>query len=85
MTVSLDQVITVGRLKIAVLSDCTMTANHRNGAVFISGQKRPVAVLIKQGAALIAFEPEGDPMTRERLEKLCPDAWRTAMEARWPP
>ena len=82
MTVSLDQTIKIGPVRIAALSDCTMTANHRNGAVFVCGQKRPVAILIRQGAALIAFGPEGDPLTRKHVEKLCPGAWRAALEAR---
>lgn len=81
MTVSLDPMITVGPLQVTMLSDSTVTARHRNGMVFVSGQKRPVAVLIKQSAALAAFGPEGNPMTRENVELLCPGAWRTASEA----
>lgn len=82
MTVSLDRVITVGPLQIAVLSDRTITANHSKGAVFVSGQKRPVAVMIKQGAVLDVFGPEGSPMTREQVEVLCPGAWRKLLKSR---
>lgn len=80
MTVTLDQVITVGPLRIAVLSDCTITANHRNGAIFVSGQKIPIAVLIRQDSALTAFGADGMPMTRDQIDKLCPDAWVKALE-----
>lgn len=82
MTVSLDQMITVGPLQIAVLSDCTISANHTNGAVFVSGHKQPVAILIRRGTAMIAFGPRGDPMTRKQVDILCPNAWRMAQEAR---
>lgn len=82
MTVALDQKITVGPLQITVLSDCTTTTRHTNGSVFVSGQKRAVAILIKQGAALTAFAPEGKQMTREQVDNLCPSAWRIVLEAR---
>lgn len=81
MTVSLDQMITVGPLQIAVLTDCTINVIHRHGIVFFTAHKRPVAFLIKQGEALSAFDPEGNPMTREHVENLCSGAWRTTLEA----
>ena len=82
MTVSLDQMITVGPLRIAVLSDSAVNVIHSNGVVFFTGRKQPVAILIKQGAVLGAFGLDGGSMTREHVENLCPGAWRTALEAR---
>lgn len=82
MTVSLDQMIKVGPSQIAVLSDRTVKVIHCNGVVFFTGRKHPVAVLIKQGAALNAFALEGNPITREHVENLCPGAWRTVLDAR---
>jgi hypothetical protein len=81
MTVSLEQIISVGPLQIAVISDCTITANHRNGAAIITGRKQPVAILIMQRKTLKAFGVNGNPMTRNHIEHLCPGAWRTALEA----
>ncbi|WP_390913761.1 hypothetical protein [Pseudosulfitobacter sp. SM2401] len=81
MTVSLDQMINVGPSRIAVLSDRAVKVIHSNGIVFFTGRKHPVAVLIRQGAALNAFGLEGNPMTREHVENLCPGAWRTVLDA----
>lgn len=72
----------MGPLRIVALSDSTVAASHCKGCIFCTGQKRPVAVLIKHGKALTAFGPEGMPMTRAQVETLCPGAWRTALEAR---
>ena len=82
MTVALDQMVTVGPSRITVISECKLTANQSRGAVFICGQKRPIAILIKQGATLDAFGPDGNMMTHEQVENLCPGACRAALEAR---
>ena len=82
MTVFFDQMIAVGPLRIIALSECTIKVHHIEGTVFITGQKKPVAVLIARGMALTAFAPDGIPMTREHVEKLCPGAWLTAKGAR---
>lgn len=82
MTVLLDQMLKIGQSRIAVLSDRAVKVIHSNGVVFVTGQKQPVAVLIKHGEALNAFELEGNPMTREHVEDLCPGAWRTMLDAR---
>ncbi|MGJ5620087.1 hypothetical protein [Sulfitobacter sp. MF3-043] len=82
MTVSLDQIIKVGPLRIALLSDRAVKAIHCNGFVFFTGRKHPVAVLIRQGAALNAYELDGHPLTRAHVEKLCPGAWRCVRDAR---
>ena len=81
MTVSLDQLINVGPSQIAVLSDRAIKVIHSNGIVLFTGRKHPVAVLIKQGAALNAFDLRGNPMTREQMENLCPGAWRAMLDA----
>ena len=81
MTVSLDQMIRVGPLRIALLSDRAAKGIHSNGVFFFTGRKHPVAVLIKQGAALNAFDLRGNPMTREQMENLCPGAWCTVLDA----
>lgn len=82
MTVTLGRIIELGPLRIVALSDNTVAASHCKGSFFGTGQKGPVAVLIKQGKVLTAFGPEGMPMTRAQVETLCPGAWRTALEAR---
>ena len=82
MTVRLDKGRQLGPLQIMALSECAVTAKHGRGMVLIAGQKRPVAILIKQGMVLTAFGPEGMPMTREHVETLCPGAWRSALEDR---
>lgn len=81
MRPTLDHIIKVRSGWVAVLSDCTVSTHRANGAVFVSGQKRPLAVLIKQGATTKVFGPEGTPMTFEDLEARYPGAWRTVMEA----
>lgn len=82
MTVSLDQMIIVGPLRIALLSDSVIKVIHSNGVVFFTGRKHPVAVLIRQGAAMNAFGLEGNSLTREYVENLCPGSWRTVLDAR---
>lgn len=82
VTFALGQMLHVGPLQIVALSECTIAANHGKGTIFVAGRKRPVAVLIRHGKTLTAFGPEGMPMTSEHVEKLCPGAWRTALEAR---
>ena len=84
MTVVLDQVMTLGPLHIAVLAECRVIAGHAKGAVFVSAQKRPVAVLIRQDTSVAAFAPEGKPMSRMEIENLCPGAWQTALGAQVP-
>lgn len=84
MSVSLDQMISLGAVQIAVLCDCAVDAYHTDGATFVSGQKRPVAILIRQDMTLTAFSPQGDPMAREHVEHLCPGAWHRVLEARGP-
>jgi len=84
MTVSLDQMIRVGPLRIALLSDRAVKGIHSNGVFFFTGRKHPVAILIKQGATLTVFGPNGDPMTREQVENLCPGAWSATLEVRGP-
>ena len=80
MTVTLDQMIEIGSYRVMAISDCVVCANHRNGSVIVAGQKRPVAVLIRQDSALMAFGADGMPMTRDQIEKLCPGAWVKALE-----
>lgn len=80
MTISLDQIIEIGPLRIAMLCERDVKVVHGDGVVFFVGRKTPVAVLIMQGAALNAFEPEGNPMTREHVDSLCPGVWRTLLD-----
>jgi hypothetical protein len=80
MTVSLDNMIKLGPLRIMALSEREITANHSNGAIFAYGQKRPIAVLIRRGDALDVYGLQGDPMTREQVETICPGAWRAALD-----
>jgi hypothetical protein len=82
MTVTLDQIVSVGSLQIAALTDCAVNVIRSNGVVFFTGRKHPVAILIRQDGALSAFRPDGDPMTREQVDELCPNAWQTALSAR---
>jgi len=80
MTVVLDKVVHIGRYQVTALSECTVQATHFRATALVTGQKRPVAILIKQGMELTAFEPNGTPITREQVETLCPGAWRRALE-----
>jgi hypothetical protein len=80
MTVVLDKVVHIGPCQITALSECTVKATHFRATALVTGQKRPVAILIKQGMELTAFEPNGTPITREQVETLCPGAWRRALE-----
>ncbi|MEP1329929.1 hypothetical protein [Pseudophaeobacter sp.] len=81
MTVSLDQIVTVGPLRIAVLSDCRVSTNHTKEVLLFAGQKKPVAVLIKHNTTLTAFGVDGTPMTRDQIEALCQGAWRAVSQA----
>lgn len=80
MTVALDKVVHIGPCQITALSESTVKATHCKETFLVAGQKRPVAILIKQGMELTAFEPDGTPITRKQVEKLCPGAWRRALE-----
>ncbi|AXI49153.1 hypothetical protein C1J03_23890 (plasmid) [Sulfitobacter sp. SK012] len=80
MTVVLDKVVQIGPRQITALSECTVIATNCRATALVAGQKRPVAILIKQGMELTAFEPDGTPITRKQVETLCPGAWRKALE-----
>lgn len=82
MTISLGPMMMVGTARIAVLTDCTISAVHTKGAVLLSGHKRPLAVLINQAGTMRVFSATGTPMTREQTEDLCPGAWRRAQQQR---
>lgn len=81
MTVSLEKIIKVGSYWVAMISERKITAEHTNEAVFVSGYKQPLVILLRHGTAMAAFAPEGLPVTREELETLCPGAWDAAMKA----
>jgi hypothetical protein len=82
MTVTLDKVFRIGTFQITALSESAIISEHIAGRVVVAGQKRPVAVLIRQGDVLTAFRPDGLPMTCEQVEGLCVGAWNTALQAR---
>jgi len=80
MTVLPDKVVQLGPCQITALSECTIKITRFRATALVTGQKRPVAILIKQDMELAAFEPDGTPITRGQVEKLCPGAWRRALE-----
>jgi hypothetical protein len=81
MTVVLDKVVHVGPYQITALSEYTVKATHCRSTALVAGQKRPVAILIKQGMELAAFDPDGTPITREQVEMLCTGAWRRVFKS----
>ena len=81
MTVVLDKVVQIGACQITALSERTVTATHCRATVLAAGQKKPVAILIRQGMELTAFKPDGTPLTQEQIEALCPGAWHTMLQS----
>jgi len=75
MTLSFDQMLRTGPFRVVALTNATVTASHTKKAVSVFGCKSPVAVLVRQGATLKAFRPDGAPMSKDDIEKLYPGAW----------
>lgn len=75
MTLSFDPPQQIGPIRVVALTRIRVAANHTKKALTVFGYKSPVAILIRQGAILEAFGPEGAPMSRDDIERLCPGAW----------
>ena len=72
MTLILDPVRASGDWSVAVLSETVIRARQAGGGVFATGSKRPVAVVVHDGAALHAMDLKGRPLDVTTLEEGCP-------------
>lgn len=74
MTVSLGQPVTVGGVRVAALSDTGWQAIDRSGAVLLSGYKRPLALLLQDGAIFCAVSTSGEALQAHQVDAICPGA-----------
>jgi len=81
MTLSLDQMLRIGPFGIVALANTTVTVNYTQKAATVFGHKSPVAILLRHGATLQAFSPDGAPMSKDDIEKLCPGTWHRVLLA----
>lgn len=74
MTVVLGHPVAVGEAVVAALI-CNSISEHRLPRhVWLTGSRRPVAILVRRGDDVIAFTPEGNSLAAEDVEDLCPGA-----------
>lgn len=74
MTVSLEIPFVLGDRVVAVLVRNTISKSQSARHVAVSGDRSPVAVLIRQGDRVNAYTPEGGALTPAEVETLCPGA-----------
>ena len=74
MTVSLEIPFALGDRVVAVLVRNTISQSQSSRHIAVTGDRSPVAVLIRQGDQVGAFTPEGDALTPAEVETLCPGA-----------
>ena len=74
MTVSLEIPFVLGDRVVAVLVRNTISQSQSARHVAVSGDRSPLAVLIRQRDQVSAFTPEGDALTAAEVEALCPGA-----------
>ena len=81
MTVSLDNGVTISGVQVRALVRTTLTASHHSASFLVTGSKSPIAFLIFAGEMLRAVTPDGSPMSKDTVERLCPGAWDVARTA----
>ncbi len=74
MTVSLDPPRRAGGVTVAALCRCEVRARPATRGAVCSGRKRPVALLVLQGARILAIGLDGRPVDPDEIEALCPGA-----------
>jgi hypothetical protein len=72
VALKLDPVQARGRWRLAVVCEVTARARGDRGGVFASGGKRPVAVVVHDGAGLEAMDLKGRSLDVETLARDCP-------------
>ncbi|MEW9919336.1 hypothetical protein AB2B41_06960 [Marimonas sp. MJW-29] len=75
MRYRLDETRHVGALRIAALVEQDVTPSRFASAAFITGRKRPVALLFARGEVCWAMTPEGAALEKSTVETLMPGAW----------
>ena len=70
----LDTPVICGGVAVAALSRIRISRTGALGAAAFVCDKVPVAILVRQGELVRAMTPEGDAMTRQAIDALCPGA-----------
>jgi len=68
----LDTPVICGDVAVAALSRVRISRTGGPGAAALVCDKVPVAILVRQGAWVRAMTPEGDAMTRQAVDAMCP-------------
>jgi len=74
MSIRLDPPRRIGARRVAALVSTRIDRGRWPGGVSVFADKRPVAILIAEGATVRAFRPDGAPMTLAEVDVLCPGA-----------
>lgn len=74
MTIALGHPVAVGDAVIAALVRNSISGNQSARHVWFTGSRSAVALLVRRGAEVTAFTPQGDPLQSEDIERLCPGA-----------
>lgn len=74
MTVVLETQRVFGKIIVAALVQNVIDEHHSPNYLAVTGERHPLAVLIRTGEQIVAFTPQGDPMTVGQIHQLKPDA-----------
>lgn len=74
MTVELETGLRVGGRTVAALVRRSVRSHGGRRGLSAWIDKRPVAILIVEGAGARAFDIQGNPLSLDEVERLCPGA-----------
>ena len=74
MIVVLETQLVFGKTIVAALVRNVIDKYHSANHLAVTGDRSPLAVLIRTGDQIDAFTPQGDPLTMSQIHQLCPDA-----------
>ena len=72
MTFAFDKPVIIGKTVLTVLCENRVTGHGSTQRTLITGSKMPVALLLQRDDQLTILNPDGDTMTLDEVETLCP-------------
>ena len=79
MKVVLETQLVLGKTLVAALVRNVVHEHHSAYHVAVVGDRRPIALVIKVGDQIDAFDLHGEPLAISQLKALYPDAIATLM------
>lgn len=74
MSLHLDTVLCVGDMRVASVSRLAVTGARTLQGLAFHARKEPVAILIRSGDTLSIWRADGQELSGDALEGLCPGA-----------